>query len=77
MLDYLDREGVPVLLRLTHADKLYANECLKSVGKDCPEDTATRMIGKELDVSIFLICTLQGTLHTFCKYFNTVVSGSC
>ena len=68
MLDFLDREGVPVLLCLTHADKLYANECLKVVGKDCPEDTATRMIGKELDVSSFLICTIQ----EYCMFFVIV-----
>ena len=66
MLDYLDREAVPVLLCLTHADKLYANECLKVVGKDCPEDTATRMIGKELDVSSFLMCTIQ----EYCMLFR-------
>ena len=65
MLDYLDREGVPVLLCLTHADKLYANECLKVVGRDCPEDTATRMIGKELDVSSFLISTFRNIACSF------------
>ena len=51
MLDYLDREGVPVLLCLSHADKLYANECLRRVGKDCPDETAVRIISKELEVT--------------------------
>lgn len=51
MLSILDRKGIPLLLCLTHADKLYANECLRKYGKDCPDDTARRVIERELEVS--------------------------
>ena len=50
ILEHLDRENVPVYLCLTHADKLYANECLKEIGRDCSNDTASRIIGRELEV---------------------------
>ena len=52
-LDHLDNSGVPVLVCLTHADKFYANECLRELGKDCPKETAKRIIGKELEVFTF------------------------
>ena len=53
LLDHLDNSGVPVLVCLTHADKFYANECLREHGKDCPNEIARRIIGKELEVHIF------------------------
>ena len=52
MLDLLNERGIPVLLCLSHGDKLYANECLRKHGRDCSSDVAKREIAKEFDVSI-------------------------
>ena len=49
LLQRLDNSGRPVLLCLTHADKLYG-ECLKMHGKDCSEDVSKRMIAQEFEV---------------------------
>ena len=49
----LDNSGVPVLLCLTHADKFYANECIAVHGRDCDDETAKRVIGREIEVYIF------------------------
>ena len=57
MLEQLDQSGVPLLLCLTHADKLFANECIRTYGEDCPDEIAKRIIGKELEVAI-ITCVL-------------------
>ena len=67
MLDILDRQGIPLLVCLTHADKLYANECLRNHGKDCPDDTARRIIGRELEVCSYILY-IYTTSYLWCHY---------
>ena len=62
-LHQMDESGVPVLLCLTHADKFYANECLKKHGKDCSKEIAKKLILQELEVVYIL-----GHLLIFVRY---------
>lgn len=49
-LKILDRERVPYLVCLTHADKLYANHVMRKHGKNCAAEVAQREIGREMVV---------------------------
>ncbi len=50
-LERLEGEPVPVLVCLTFADKLYANECMDVDGSHPPPEDAKRKIAQELSVS--------------------------
>ena len=55
--------GLPVLICLTHADKLYSSTCIGEDGTEtCSRDNARRLIQQELEVSkplsIKVLCSL-------------------
>lgn len=50
-VEVLKNEGLPVLICLTHADKLYATTCLNDKGNPkCTNDEAKRLISQQLEV---------------------------
>ena len=61
----LDQSGVPVLLCLTHADKFYANQCLRVYGDNCTDNIASRVIGKEMEVIYSFFITFCFILFVF------------
>ncbi len=58
-LERLEEEPVPVLVCLSFADKLYANECMGTDGSHPPPEEARRKIAQELAVSTFELFLLH------------------
>lgn len=53
-IEQLDKSGAPILLCLTHGDKLYADKCINEKGKLLyTDDDAKRVIGNEFEVNYF------------------------
>lgn len=53
-VQFFKDSGVPILICLTHADKLYSSTCLGEDGTEtCSRDNARRLIQQELEVSRF------------------------
>lgn len=63
----LKEENVPVLVCLTHVDRLYVEYIDKDVNNDCtplPTEYKKRVIGHELTVSVYLeFCMLPSSDH--------------
>ena len=58
MVEVLRKTGVPVLICLTHADKLYASTCINENGERLSNDNARRILSKELEVHEFIVTTI-------------------
>lgn len=74
----LKEENVPVLVCLTHVDRLYVEHIDKDVDNECtphPTEYKKRVIGHELTVGLYRTVTLymltvivMTTCHTICMY---------
>jgi GTP-binding protein EngB required for normal cell division len=65
----LREAGVPVLVCLTHGDKLYADTCIND-GKHCSIDQARRFLDKELQETLKTLDPLPNwtvALYSFCQ----------
>ena len=50
-IHFFKSSGVPILICLSHADKLYASTCIGDDGTEiCSKDNARRLIQQELEV---------------------------